>query len=295
LARFAAAGMVCCMAWSGPVWAAPAIDVLVSEPAGIYQQAATSLSQALSRGNWTFTVSTPERETANRSDLTVAIGTRALEAALARPGRPVLSVLVPRLTYERLTAGRRQVSALYLDQPLSRQLLLLNLALPGLTRAGVPLGPTSQGLLTPLQNAAKETGIQVNTALLRQGSDLHAAMASLAEDSQAFVLLPDPVVAQRSTLQSFLLHTYRLKKPVLAYSEPLAQSGALLALYATPAQLGEEAAGWIAESWGNGAFHLGPPRYPRRFTVGINRAVARSLELAVPSKDVLTRLLGGTP
>jgi UDP-3-O-[3-hydroxymyristoyl] glucosamine N-acyltransferase LpxD len=49
---------------------------------------------------------------------------------------------------------------------------------------------------------------------------------------------PDPVVVQRGALQNFFLHTYRLKKPVLAYSAPLVKSGALLWLYATPAQLG---------------------------------------------------------
>lgn len=295
LARVAVAGMAGCLAWPGLVRAAPTINVLVSEPTGIYQQAAASLTQALGRGDWTITLSTPGRNAASRSDLTVAIGTRALEAAMARPGRPVLSLLVPRMSYERLTAGSRQVSALYLDQPLSRQLQLLSLALPGLTRAGALLGPSSQGMRTDLQSAAQDTGVRVSTALVGQGADLHAALTGLAEDSQAFVLLPDPMLAQRSMLQNFLLHTYRLKKPVLAYSAPLARSGALLSLYATPAQLGGEAAGWIAASWRNGAFHLGAPRYPKSFTIGINRTVARSLDLALPAEDALARKLGATP
>lgn len=293
-ARLAVTGIVGCLAWSGFVRAAPVINVLVSEPTGIYQQAASSLTQALNRNDWAITVATPDRNDSTRSDLTVAIGTRALEAAMARPGRPVLSMLVPRLTYERLTAGSRQVSALYLDQPLSRQLQLLDLALPGKPKVGAPLGPASQGMQTALQRAAKDTGIQVNIALIGPGSDLHASLTGLAEDSQAFMLLPDPMMAQRSTLQNFLLHTYRLKKPVLAYSAPLAQSGALLALYATPAQLGEEAAGWIRESWGS-EFRLGAPRYPKRFTIDINHTVARSLDLVLPSEDVLSRKLEAMP
>lgn len=291
LARLVLAALLGSLFWAGPAAAAPAISVLVSESTGIYQEAADSLTKALSREGWTVTLTTPERYSAKGSDLTVAIGTRALEKALANPGRPVLSLLVPRLSYERLTSSSRQVSALYLDQPLSRQLQLLNLALPGLTRAGAPLGPTSQGLRTDLQRAAKENGLQIDVAAVNQGLDLYAALTELAKESQAFLLLPDPVVAQRSTLQNFLLHTYRLKKPVLAYSAPLAQSGALLALYATPAQLGEEAAGWISESWRSGTFQLGPPRYPRRFTIAINHTVARSLDLALSSEDVLTRQL----
>ena len=279
----------------GHALAVPVINVLVSEPTGIYQETAASLSQALSRGGWKITVSTPDRYSATSGDLTVAIGTRALEKALAQPDRPVLSLLVPRLTYERLASGQQQVSALYLDQSLTRQLQLLGLALPGMKKAGVPLGPSSQGLQAALQSAAKASGIQVNSALINQRSDLYATLNDMAEDSQAFLLLPDPVAAQRSVLQNFFLQTYRLKKPVLAYSEPLVQSGALLALYSTPAQLGEEAAAWIRESWSKGAFRLGEPRYPKRFTIGVNRTVARSLDIAMPSEAALTRKLEAMP
>lgn len=279
----------------GGALAATEINVLVSEPTGIYQETASSLTQSLNRDDWKITVSTPERYLANDGDLTVAIGTRALEFALAQPGRPVLSLLVPRATYERLASGQRQVSVLYLEQPLSRQLQLLGLALPGMKKAGIPLGPASRGLQSILQSAVKDSGIQVNSALINQGSDLYAALADLAEDSQAFVLLPDPVVAQRGALQNFFLLTYRLKKPVLAYSAPLVQSGALLALYSTPTQLGEEAADWIRESWSKGMFRLGAPRYSTRFTIGINRTVAHSLGIDPPSEEVLSRQLVALP
>lgn len=279
--------------WPGLALAAPTIHILIAEPGGIHQEAASSLSQGLSRGNWEITVSTPAHNTNSNSDLTVAIGTKALEAALARPARPILSLLVPRSTYERLASGQQQLSALYLDQPLSRQLQLLGIA--GFKKVGAPLGLSSRQMQNELQTASQESGIQVGSALVERGTDLQSALTDLARDNQAFLLLPDPMVAQRGTLQNFFLHTYRLKKPVLAYSAPLAQSGALLALYATPAQLGEEAAGWIREGWGRGEFRLGPPRYPRRFTISINRTVARSLDIVLPSEDALTRQLGAMP
>lgn len=295
ITRLSHAALASFMFWPWLALAVPEINVLVSEPTGIYQETAASLSQTLNRDGWKITLSTPDHYETNTRHLTVAIGTRALEAALSRPGRPVLSLLVPQLTYERLASGQRQVSALHLDQPLTRQLQLLGLALPGLKKAGATLGPANRGMQAELQNAAKDSGIQVNSTLIDQGSDLYAALTELAEDSQAFLLLPDPVVVNRSALQNFFLHTYRLKKPVLAYSAPLVKSGALLGLYATPAQMGEEAAGWIRESWAGGAFHLGPPRYPTRFTIGINRTVARSLEIDLPREETLGHRLGAMP
>ena len=288
--QFFLAGAFGWLGVTGTVPAATVIDIVVSEPTGIYQEAAAGLTRSLAGENWTLALSTPERISVGSPDLVVAIGTRALEAALAQPARPVLSLLVPRLTFERLAAGKEQVTALYLDQPLARQLQLLDIALPGLKRVGVPLGPASQAMQSALQGAAKETGVQVGSAQIQRPSELHASLDALAADSQAFLLLPDPLVAQRNMLQNFFLHTYRLRKPVLAYSAPLAQSGALLALYATPTQLGEEAADWIRESQASG-FRLGPPRHPKRFTVAVNSTVARSLQIALPSEAVLTRQL----
>lgn len=296
LALLAVAALTAGALGAKPVHAGPVVTVLLSEPSGIYQAAADSLKRELAGGpgDWKLTVTTSDRYAASGSHLTVAIGTRALEKALAAPARPVLSLLVPRLTYERLAAGQTQVTALYLDQPLPRQLQLLGIVVPGLKRVGAPLGPSSKGLQPLLQRAARDTGIAVGSVAIERGAELYAALNDLAEDSQAFVLLPDSVVAQRNTLQNFFLHTYRLKKPVLAYSEPLAQSGALVSLYATPEQLGEEAAQWIRESWIQDRIQLGAPRYPQRFTVSVNRTVARSLEIAVPGEAMLALQLGAT-
>jgi len=57
----------------------------------------------------------------------------------------------------------------YLDQPLTRQLQLLSVALPGLKKAGVPLGPSSLGLQAALQSAEKISGIRVSTARVDTG------------------------------------------------------------------------------------------------------------------------------
>jgi len=81
---------------------------------------------------------------------------------------------------------------------------------------------------------------------------------------------------------------------VLAYSAPLAKSGAVLALYATPAQMGEEAAAWIVNAWGGEGFRLGAPRHPASFTIAINRTVARSLDIELPTEAELRRRLEAT-
>lgn len=293
------AGWLIALLWAMPALAQPQpqpeITVLVTEPTGFYQEAADSLSSSLGQAGWKVTVTTPAGGAAKPGSLAVAIGTPALKAALAQPTRPVLGLLVPRSTYQRVAAGKSSVSALYLDQPLARQLRLLAAALPRLKKIGVPLGPTSRDLEPELVSAANGSGIQVVSTLIDGSKDLYPALNEMAGTSQAFVLLPDPVVAQRNSLHNFFLHTYRLRRPVLAYSAPLAKSGAVLALYTTPAQVGEEAAAWIRQSWREGGFRLGEPRYPERFTIAVNRTVARSLDLDIPAEAELSRRLEAKP
>ncbi len=291
--RLAAALLLSGMLLPMLAWAAPSVRVLVTEPTGYYQEAADSLGTALRRAGMNVAVAAAANGAngRNAADLTVAIGTRALEVALAQPARPVLALLVPRSSYERLAAGRGQVSALHLDQPLERQLRLLRLAFPELKRVGVPLGPSSRELEDMLKAAGRSSGVPVASRVVENSSDLYPALTELAADSQAFILLPDPVVAQRSALHNFFLHTYRLQRPVLAYSAPLAKSGAVLALYATPAQMGEEAATWIVQAWDGEDFRLGPSRHPASFTIAVNRTVARSLDIDLPAEAELRRRL----
>src|SRR5690606_9472675 len=108
--RLACCALFASLAWTSPALAAPTIHVLLSEPAGIYLAAAESLTRELKRhpGDWKINTLTLDRYASQDGDLTIAVGTRALQVALAQPGRPVLSLLVPRLTYERLASGKSQ-------------------------------------------------------------------------------------------------------------------------------------------------------------------------------------------
>lgn len=81
-----------------------------------------------------------------RPKVYVALGTAASSALSGNAVQsPVLSLLIPRSSFERVLrdSGRKvssQFTALYLDQPLGRQLTLIRLALPQANRVGVLWG-----------------------------------------------------------------------------------------------------------------------------------------------------------
>ena len=231
------------------------------------------------------------------NELVVTVGLAAAQAVVGRGGVAgppmLLALLIPRQGYERLparpeNAGRR--SAVFIDQPLSRQLDLLRVALPGKTRIGAVLGPSSRELRPDLSVLARERGLSLSLASVDRSSTVYAALRSVIPRSDLLLLLPDPVATSVDSVHGLLLTSYRAQVPVIGYSEGLAKAGALLSLYSSATQQGRQGAE-IARRVLAGGDSLPAPTYPRYFTVRINPSVARSLAIALPSEQVLAEAL----
>lgn len=229
----------------------------------------------------------------NPADLIVSVGLRATELALQMQGTgPVLATLLPRAGYAILrknSASQRPFTAIFLDQPHARRLALLAQALPDRRRLGVLLGPDSAGDIRALQAAARESGFAVVHERIEQAEELLPALRRILAEADVLYALPDSLVFNHNTAQSILLTSYRANVPVLAYSKAYVDAGALLAVYSTPAQIGQQAAEIVA-AMANGAA-LPPPQHPRYFSVAVNPHVARSLGLAIETESALLEKL----
>ena len=229
----------------------------------------------------------------------VAVGVEAARrVAQANPSAPILHTLVPRATITGILQGGRnnrpaqsRDSAIYLDQPLGRRLDLIRAALPRHKRLAVLLGPTTLALASELRAAAAERGFKLTLTSLNQREQLLPALEELLEDNDVLLSVADPLVYNSETIHHVLLTTYRYRIPVLGLSKAYVDAGALLAVYSTPEQIGQQVAqlleGWVRT--GKGA--LPAPAYPRQFVISVNRRVAASLDLALESEAVLQRKL----
>lgn len=279
---------------SMPSWAAPAVTLVLSDAGGIYQEAAMALQADLEPAGIQVTQQNlSQRGEPRREDWIVVLGVAALQQVMAeRSNTPVLSVLVPRASYLRITASKtRTVTALYLDQPLERMAALQHNALPNNRRTGVLLGPTMKTLREEAEQAAASQRLDIRSRVIDAPEEVFPALTELSEDIDVLWLLPDPLVVNRNNLQSLFLQTYRQRLPVVAYSAALVQAGAMLGLYATPTQLGHEAGQWLKTLMAAGGRSLPLPRYPTSFAVAINTSVARSLNMTLPTVEELTRRL----
>jgi len=229
-------------------------------------------------------------------ELVVTIGLAAAQQTLTRekalPAPPrTLCLLIPRQSFERLMppAGRARdprLSAVFIDQPLSRQMDLLRLALPEKKRVGVILGPASQDLAGELGNQARQHALDLTVARITERAGLYGALQTVLPASDLLLMLPDPLVANADTVYGLLLTTYRAQLPVVGFSEGLLNAGALISLYSTAHQQGRQGAEIAREVLAHGGA-LPDPQYPKYFTVRVNASVARSLGLHLPPEETL--------
>ena len=231
------------------------------------------------------------------TQLLIAVGSNASRVALESTDIriPVLCILLPKSTYEamlvtaRINSSQRRISAIYLDQPLNRQLDLIKQALPKNNRLGVVLGPESSRDTERLQILAEARGLALTVERAQRDSALYPALQRALADADVFLAVPDPYVINPETAQNVLLTSFRQRVPVIGFSAAYVRAGALAAVFSSPAQIGTEA-GEIARQVYRGQ-PLGAAKYPKYFSVGINRQVANSLNLVLEEEATLREKL----
>jgi putative tryptophan/tyrosine transport system substrate-binding protein len=229
--------------------------------------------------------------------LVVSVGSPAfaglVEAyASGRIGRvPIVATLLPRSIFE--TQRRRLTVAatgVVLDQPAVRQMALLRYAFPHLRRLGVLFGPDSQQYQQAFEKAAAEQGLQLNAYKVDGEVNLYPALQRVLEENDVLLAIPDAAVYNGNSIQNVLLASYRQKVPMMGFSPAYVRAGAMLALYSSPAQIGNQTVRVIQSALSGVA--LQPVQLPTEFVIGVNANVARSLGFRL-SEDALRIQLQG--
>lgn len=289
---FLAAGVSRAAEWS--------VVIVSSELSPVYEEAAAALVSELERSGVArnavlqVTAAGLGGSGVPSPKLFVALGTEAASALARRELKaPVLCALLPRISFDRVLRenGRRpspQFSALYLNQPLTRQLDLVRLALPQVRRIGALFGPESKTQFATLEERARARGLTLISAEVQPHEPVFRGLKRILDEADLLLALPDPYIYNNSSIQNILLASYRAQVPMLAFSPAYVRAGALLAVYSTPAQISLEAATMALGVLRGKELPL--PQYPQDFTLGVNEHVARSLGLTLDVSALTDRL-----
>ena len=272
--------------------------LLLSEESSAFSEAAEAIvSELRSAGHRTQSLSLPlrtdESAALTGNALIITLGTRAAQTVSSlAPRSLVLHTLLPRSAFEKLTTrgdDLRRVSAVFIDQPASRQIELLRIALPDWTRAAFVTSRESSELGQRLVASARDKRLRPVLEQLNDESELYPTLQRVLADPAVLVAVPDATLFNNRTISNILLTAYHQRSPVVGFSPAYVKAGALLALYSTPAQIGQQAGEAARADLASGS--LPPPAAPRHFRVGTNRYVARSLGINLDDAAVLQERL----
>lgn len=276
------------------------VVVVSSERSAAYQEAAEALVGELERAGVSrrevlqLTVADLGGAGPLAPRLFVTLGLEASRTLVKTEARvPVLSALLPRTSFERVLAesGRRlsaQLTALYLNQPLARKIDLIRLALPQARRVGVLWSEETQSQHASLEALAQTRGLKLVGAQVKPAEPVFSELKKILNEADVLLALADPQIYNSNSIQNILLSSFNARVPLLAFSPAYVRAGALLAVYSTPAQIGQQA-GVMARSALQGR-PLGAPQYPQEFSVSVNEHVARSLGLHLDALQLTERL-----
>ncbi len=272
------------------------ITLIVSDSGGPYSEFSSTLNNALAGSTWQINGSLRADTIVQpipKADLVVTAGVAALRQALQNyAGTPILATLIPRQSYEKTLTeygnkGQTRLSAIWLDQPPTRQAVFLRQLLPAQKRIGILVSSDTAHLTNTYRQAFSNAGLALDVEDSDTEQTLLPSLNALLQRSGVLLALPDSVIYRRDNIKPILVTTYRLQKPVVAFSQAFVTAGALAALYSTPSQLARQTAEVITTNGNN----LPTPAYPTQFAIAINYNVAQALGLNVPDEAAIRQAM----
>jgi len=233
--------------------------------------------------------------------LIISIGTNITAQLIElKISAPIFSIAIPKLSYQKLekkykesqSAGKKYpFSAIYIDQPLSRNLNLIQEILPSTKRINIALGPDTFHYSDSINNETKKRGWTTNIAKIDKEITLIKELNQTLIKSDVMLGIIDPLVFSRTSARNILLTTYRWRVPLIGISPAYVDAGALAAIHSSPNQLGAQLAEAIESLSLSHSTLLPPPQYPKKFKVSINYRVAEAMGIQIIEENELIKKL----
>jgi ABC-type uncharacterized transport system substrate-binding protein len=273
-----------------PIAGNKSVTIVLSEKNGFYEEYSKTLDRLLSSANISHRVIDTSQPVPD-SGLVIGVGIKAATALAASDAPAVINVLLTKTGYEKLLhefparAASPEMTAIYLNQPVERQIQLVVAILPDKRNVGILYTHVSKEL-NEIHQELKEHSLKLQEQKVDNTQTLPDALKELLLGrSEMLLALPDAEIYNDSTIRNILLATYRRGIPLIGYSASYVKAGALCAVFSSPTQIAAQTAKLIVKF--NEKHSLPPAQYPDEFQVLVNTQVAASLGLEVKDASEL--------
>lgn len=299
--------IVLCLFFPIATVAQPTTVILVpSSKSAIYTQTIKNIRDAigsLANNKLELKILTPEEISLKgglqfkNSKLIVPIGQHALKRVIKYADScPVLATLISRFSFQEIltndgdTNHSSKIGAIFIDQPVIREINFTRILLPGNKKLGFLVSRKNMEYLDKLKKLPKNNNHYIK--LIGPHDNIISLLMQTLENSDVIVSLPDPLIFNKRTTRSILLSTYRKRKPLIGFSSAYVRAGALAAVYSTPAQIGKQTGELIMQLIQRNTINHLQTYDAKYFSIDINYNVARSLGISLASpEDIKSKLL----
>ena len=184
---------------------------------------------------------------------------------------------------------RNSESHLSMTQPICQQFALAQSLNPEWKVISILLSTTNAPLIRNLASCAKQYELELKAIILDEYINIIDALNTSLPNSDVLLALPDPAIYNARTIKSILLTTYRHRVPIIGFSENFVRAGALAAMHSSTKQLSRQITELIQQHYNNE--NIDKHLYPAYFDVITNKNVAKSLDINIPDRKVLTEKL----
>ena len=267
------------------------IVIITSSRSSYQQQTADVIQKQLEKAN-TITMHVSAENIASSSNnnrtLYIAIGDKAIknlhefdpDAFTLR----LTSKQIPGLKYSSAQ------SDLITAQPVCRNIQLIKAINDRWDSVGVLSSKNSLNIAAELTRCAIQQDINLQVYAISDDSDLLKTLETAVENNKVLLAITDPLIYNSQSVKNILLTAYRHRKPVVAYSESFVSAGAIAASYTSAQHAGYSAARLIMNFLDNNWQFDKNIYKPEDFSISLNRQVASSLEITLPSEEILIEI-----
>ncbi len=224
--------------------------------------------------------------------LYIALGLDALRVLQEQQiKKPVLAGLITSSQWLQFKSNNPSTSfnTIFYDPDPLKQLILAKNLIPIASTIGVMHSEQYHFDQTKLLAAGEQLKLQINFKVNNSSDNFNRQYADISNNNDGIMLIPDRALYNRNTIPKAILTSYRQSKFIIGYSKGMVKSGALASSYTSSNDYIQDLID-SSEAILNSNTQL-INRFSKYFSVATNREVAKSLGLALPSKNDLENMI----
>jgi putative ABC transport system substrate-binding protein len=195
---------------------------------------------------------------------------------------PLLAVLIPRKMYNSIVNNlqdnkdqNRKITAIYREQPVERQLKVIEKLLPEVKTIGVLTSMYDPSMIEQLKSAVLKKHINLVITENDKRENLIDSLKHVLSNSDLLLTLPDPEIYNPFTAKGILVTSFRRGIPIIGYSKTYVDAGAVAAVYTKAGQIAQQAASVTNTYFLKNS--LPPPNYPAQYAIAKNEKMLEVL------------------